>query len=88
METIEDYWVRSEQYWRSSVEFWARHAERNRVNDGPVDVTKLKNETVTGKCRCGCGESVDQPDTGRKRLYASDSCRVRYNRNKVARDGN
>lgn len=81
IETLDEYWARSQQYWRSSSEFWARHTERVGGNSrGPIGVTELKNVIATEKCRCGCGESIEQPETGRKRLYASDSCRVRFNR--------
>ncbi|MBK8706568.1 MAG: hypothetical protein IPN33_25365 [Saprospiraceae bacterium] len=48
IETLDEYWARSQQYWRSSSEFWARHTERVGGNSREsIGVTEPKNVIAT-----------------------------------------
>lgn len=79
---MQDYWEKSKEYWKESGEWWSDYMEKYHAkSQRPVHVTEDREQiTITDKCLCGCGQDIEQPETGRKRVFASDSCRVRYNR--------
>lgn len=54
-----------------------RKTKRNETKPVTAAVVETKrNETLI--CPCGCGQPVGTSPTGRKRKYATSSCRLRY----------